>query len=117
LVFLVDDEPVLLDLAEVSLQPAGVLTRKFLDPAQAWRAFQRARPKPQLLISDYSMGKMNGLQLIEKCKTAHPPLKTILVSGNVGAEIILNGPVKIDQFLAKPYPPERLCALAKELLS
>jgi DNA-binding NtrC family response regulator len=93
-----------------------VTTRKFLDPDRAWQTFRRARSKPRLLISDYAMGKMDGLQLMQRCKEIHPELRTILVSGNVGAEIIVNTPVKIDQFLSKPYPPERLCALAVELI-
>ena len=115
-VFIVDDEPLLLDLAEVSLKPAGVVIRKFQDPAAAWQAFQRARPKPRLIVSDYAMGKMNGLELLARCKHAHPSLKTILISGTAGAEIIVNAPVKVDHFLSKPYPPERLCALAHDLL-
>src|SRR5690349_24388340 len=89
LIFLVDDQPMLLDLAEISLQGGDYSLKKFLDPEEALDSFLKARVKPDLLITDYALGKMNGLELIERCKAAKPDLKTILVSGTAGAEIVL----------------------------
>src|SRR5262245_21636824 len=99
LIFLVDDQPMLLDLAEISLQAGDYALKKFLDPEEALEAFLRSRTKPDLLITDYALGKMNGLELIERCKAAKPDLKTILVSGTAGAEIVLESPVKVDRFV------------------
>ena len=89
LIFLVDDQPMLLDLAEMSLQSEGYSLKKFTDPELALKAFLKARPKPVLLITDYALGKMNGLELVEKCKEAKPDLTSILISGTAGAEIVL----------------------------
>jgi response regulator RpfG family c-di-GMP phosphodiesterase len=114
-IYLVDDEPLLLDLAEASLQE-HYRTRKFLDPEEAWKAFGKEAPKPALLISDYAMGKMNGVELIARCKNMFPELKTMLLSGTAGAEIVLNAPVKVDRFLGKPYPPATLLETVKEML-
>ena len=116
LIFLVDDESLLLDLAEMALQPEGYTLRKFQDPEAALKAFVKARPKPALLISDYAMGKMNGIELIEKCKSIDPELKTILVSGTAGAEIIVNSPVPVDRFVGKPYQPANLSDLVRLVL-
>lgn len=116
LVFLVDDQPVLLDLAEMSLQSEGYTLKKFTDPELALKAFLKARPKPVLLITDYAMGKMNGLELIEKCKEASPELKSILISGTAGAEIVLESSVKVDRFLGKPYQPPSLAELVRRVL-
>jgi DNA-binding NtrC family response regulator len=116
LIYLVDDEPLLLDLAEVALKHDGYALKKFSDPDAALKSFLKARAKPALLLSDYAMGKMNGLQLIEQCKRAQPELKTILVSGTAGAEIVLSAPVKVDHFLTKPYQATALAEAVRGLL-
>lgn len=116
LIFLVDDQPMLLDLAEISLQGGDYLLKKFLDPEEALDSFVKARVKPDLLITDYALGKMNGLELIERCKAAKPDLKTILVSGTAGAEIVLESPVKVDRFVGKPYQPAGLADLVQRVL-
>jgi CheY-like chemotaxis protein len=117
LVYLVDDEPLLLDLAELTLQGAGYRLRKFLDPELAYQAFARARNKPDLIISDYAMGRTNGCDLLARCKQLAPALKTILVSGTVGPETVLNAPLTIDRFLAKPYQPAILAELVRSVLT
>lgn len=117
LIFLVDDQPVLLDLAEVSLQGGDYAVKKFLDPEEALEAFLKAKVKPDLLITDYALGKMNGLELIERCKAAKPDLKTILVSGTAGAEIVLESPVLVDRFVGKPYQPTGLADLVQRILA
>jgi DNA-binding NtrC family response regulator len=116
LIFLVDDHPTLLDLAEVSLQGDDYEIRKFPDPEIALQAFLKARIKPDLLITDYAMGKLNGIELIERCKKAKPDLKTVIISGTAGAEIVLGAPVKVDRFLGKPYQPSNLAELVRRLL-
>ncbi len=103
LVYLVDDEPLLLELAEMVLEGNGYRFQKFQDPTEAWNAFVTADPVPTLLITDYAMHAMNGVELIVKCKQLHPELKTILISGTVDENILRDVPVKVDHFLRKPY--------------
>ena len=117
LIYIMDDEPLLLELAEVSLQSAGYGIKRFQDPELALKSFLQANPKPDLLLSDYAMQNMNGLELIQKCKEIKPDLKAILISGTAGAEILLNAPVKVERFLGKPYEPAALVELARKLLS
>jgi len=115
-VYLVDDEKMLLDLAELALKDNGYVLKKFHNPATALKAFLRAKTKPALLITDYAMSKMNGMELIEKCKQTHPGLKSILISGTAGAEIILSSAVKVDRFLGKPYQTASLAEMVRSLL-
>ena len=117
LVYLVDDEPTLLDLLEVSLLADGYTLKKFLDPEEALKSFLGARPQPDLLVTDYALGKMNGLDLIERCKQANPDLKIVMVSGTASAEIALRSPVKVDRFLGKPYQPATLSDLVRAVLA
>src|SRR5687767_202800 len=117
LLYLVDDEELVLDVAEATLAPEGFRVKKFQDPEAALKDFRQAKSKPELLVTDYAMGKMNGLELIQKCKAAHPSLKTLLVSGMAGAEIMMGAPVQADKFLAKPYPAPTLVDTVRGLLA
>jgi CheY-like chemotaxis protein len=117
LIYLVDDEPLLLDLAEASLAPGGFIVKKFVDPEEALKAFAKARPKPDVLVTDYAMGKMNGVELLEKCRAHRPDLKCVLISGTVGAEVVLDAPTKVDRFMGKPYQPESLLELVRRVLT
>jgi DNA-binding NtrC family response regulator len=117
LIYVVDDDALLLDFAEAALRSAGYRTRKFVDPEAALQTLQKSRIRPTLLISDYAMGRMNGLELIEQCKAQAPGLKTFLISGTAGAEILLGAPVRVDQFLAKPYQAESLVQAVGRILA
>jgi DNA-binding NtrC family response regulator len=116
-IFVVDDEPLLLDLAELALQGGPYTLKKFQDPDLAYKAFAQARVKPIMIISDYAMGRLNGCDFLARCQQLQPNLKTILVSGTVGPEIVLNAPARIDRFLAKPYQPEILAELVRAVLA
>jgi FixJ family two-component response regulator len=50
----VDDEPMLLDLAATVLQPLGFNVRTFRDPKKALAEYPAARPV--VLVTDYAMG-------------------------------------------------------------
>jgi CheY-like chemotaxis protein len=117
LVYLVDDEPLLLELAEMVLEGNGYRFQKFQDPIEAWNAFSVAAPPPTLLITDYAMHAMNGIELIVKCKTLRPELKTILISGTVDENILGALPVKVDHFLRKPYRTIQLGDIVRSVLA
>src|SRR5712691_13283287 len=54
LIYVVDDEPMLLELAAVILEPLGYRVKTFRDPQSALQSFADARPRPALLITDYA---------------------------------------------------------------
>lgn len=117
MIFVVDDEPMLLELASVILEPKGYNIRTFRDPENALKAFKEASPRPELLITDYAMHSMNGMQLVEQFRALEPGQKILLVSGTVGEEIFREAPAKPDRFLAKPYQATQLTDAVKELLA
>jgi CheY-like chemotaxis protein len=116
LVFVVDDEAMLLELATVILEPLGYDIVTFRDPATALRAFARSQPRPGLLITDYAMHSMNGMELIQECRRLEPHQKILLLSGTVGIEIFHDASAKPDQFLAKPYQAKQLVELVRAML-
>jgi CheY-like chemotaxis protein len=100
-IFVVDDEPMLLDLAAALLKPAGFEVRTFRDPKAALAEF--GTTKPRVLVTDYAMGDMNGLELVQQCRKINPRQKILLMSGTVNENIYAQDTDKPDAFLAKPY--------------
>ena len=117
LIYVVDDEPMLLELASVILEPLGYTLETFRAAESALRAYEAAEPPPALIITDYAMHAMTGLDLVEACRQIRPRQKTLLVSGTVGTEIFRDSPVKPDRFLAKPYQAKQLIDAVEALLA
>jgi CheY-like chemotaxis protein len=100
-IFVVDDEPMLLDLAAAILQPHGFKVWTFRDPQLALEEFPAV--KPDILVTDYAMGSMTGMDLVVQCRRQNSKLKIILLSGTVDEGVYADAPEKPDRFLAKPY--------------
>lgn len=116
LIYIVDDEPMLLEMASVILEPLGYQLRTFRDPEAALKAFVSARPRPTLVVTDYAMHRLNGMDLIAGCRRAEPKQKILMVSGTVGPDIYGTADQKPDGFLAKPYHAKLLIDAVKALL-
>jgi CheY-like chemotaxis protein len=115
-IFIVDDEPMLLELASLILDPLKHPLRTFRDPEQAFQEFLNGRPRPWLLITDYQMHAMNGMDLIRLCRNVDSSVRILLVSGTVGEEVYANSAVKPDRFLAKPYTPAQMIEAVEKLM-
>ena len=113
--FVVDDEQMLLDLAAAILQPLGYNVRTFSDPRVALKEFPAARPA--VIVTDYAMGEMNGLDLVRECKRVNPKQKMILLSGTVDETIFAGLPQKPDRFLVKPYPVHEFIETIRALVA
>jgi len=116
LIYVVDDEPMLLELATAILEPLGYTVETFRSPETALRAFEAAAPLPTLIITDYAMHSMTGLELAGACRRVRPKQKVLLVSGTVGLDILRNEPVQPDRFLAKPYHVRQLVEAVSAML-
>jgi DNA-binding NtrC family response regulator len=116
-VFVVDDNIALGELATMVLESAGHKVRCFSDPLAVLKALTEANPKPAVLVTDYEMDGMNGLELIRSSQKVHPSLKTLLVSGSVDVSMMLMNPAEVHRFLGKPYEPAQLQNLVAELLA
>src|SRR5205807_112273 len=116
LIYVVDDEPMLLEMAAVILEPLGYRVKTFRDGESAIEAFSSARSKPVLVITDFQMHAMSGMALIEACRKLQPHQKILLVSGTVDERIYHDAPSKPDRFLPKPYQATQLEKAVKSLL-
>jgi len=116
LIYVVDDEPMLLELAAVILEPLGYKIQTFRDPELALSAFTAAQPRPGLIITDYAMHAMNGLELMRACRGLQPRQKVLLLSGTVDETFYQSASPRPDRFLAKPYQAKQLVEVVNELL-
>jgi DNA-binding NtrC family response regulator len=114
-IFVVDDEVTLLELAEAILAPLGCTVRTFTDPELALKEFEKVRPA--LVLTDYWMPRMSGMDLIRECRRLNPKQKAVLISGTVDGQVFANAVVQPDQFVAKPYDIQTLKDLVAKMLA
>jgi CheY-like chemotaxis protein len=115
-VYVVDDSPDLAEMLEVFLQAAGYPTRVFCDPLQAVEALKAAPAKPKLLVTDFQMPGMNGMELIQRCRGLHPDLKVLSASGHVPESGGAGYPSKPDRILPKPYTSRQLVDVVRSMI-
>jgi DNA-binding response OmpR family regulator len=110
-----DDEDIRRLNAEV-LAGSGYKVDAAADGAIAWGILQYNQY--DLLVTDYHMPKMSGVELLKKVRAAHVVLPVIMVSGTMPIEKLKQHPwLQIDATLAKPYTPDELLARVREVLS
>jgi CheY-like chemotaxis protein len=80
-VLVVDDEPSLASLGERRLTGLGYVVSSMSDPLAALEYVRLAPTGVDLVITDYSMPRMNGLELARQIQTIRPGLPVMLTSG------------------------------------
>lgn len=114
-IYVVDDEVTLLELAEAILSPLGYKVRTFNDPELALKEFEKDRP--ELVLTDYWMPRMSGMDLIRECRRLNPKQKTVLISGTVDGAVFADAAIRPNQFVAKPYDIQSLKDLVVQILA
>jgi DNA-binding NtrC family response regulator len=115
-IFVVDDEPMVADTLTTILNRAGFHATAAHSAEQALELAVEARPS--LLISDFSMPDMNGVELAMVLLETNPACKILLFSGNATNSDL--GPA-VDagydfRLLRKPvHPTEMLRQVARAL--
>jgi CheY-like chemotaxis protein len=116
LIYLVDDEAVVLDLLARCLVRAGFRTEAFTSPVVACSAFAVADEKPELLITDFTMPEMDGLELARRCRALLPRLKVLSVSGTLTEEALRASGIVLEGCLKKPFTPDVFVAEVRRVL-
>jgi two-component system, cell cycle response regulator CpdR len=82
LVAIVDDEKDITVLFSDALQKIkGVCVLTFTDPKIALEHFKTNNAHYVVLLSDFRMPELNGIDLIKKIKDSNPSVRTILMTG------------------------------------
>jgi two-component system cell cycle sensor histidine kinase/response regulator CckA len=117
LAYIVDDEPMLLDLNEAMLRSMGFEVRRFRSAEQAFETYRSEVLPPAIIVTDFSMQQMTGLDLIEACRAIHTEQKFLLLSGTVDASAFRETPAKPNHFMAKPYATDEFAGAVWRVLN
>jgi CheY-like chemotaxis protein len=105
-VLLVDDEPLIVVTLTEILEGSGFLVLPAFD---GWTALEKvAHCRPDYLLSDVLMPKMNGVELAIAVRKMYPSTRIVLFSGQAGiSDILLDGQRRGFEFelIAKPLHP------------
>lgn len=117
LVFIVDDNALLGEITRQLIASAGYETKLFHLGLPARSELLVTNHPPAVLVTDFDIGDINGLDLIGEVRKKLPQLKTLLVSGTAKPEALAKHPVKPDQFLAKPFRADELLGAVDRLVT
>ncbi len=117
LVYVADDESIFAEVVAAILRSENFDTRTFDDAESVVTALESTRnKKPAVLLTDYLMPGLNGMELIIKARILAPGIKSVLFSGQVESEVLSKYAVKPDRFLGKPFQPSVLLDAIHQVL-
>lgn len=116
LIFILDDDRDIGQVLRIVIEDAGFEVQLFDEPLAAIEALRTAPRVPQLLITDFHMPVMNGMEVIAEARKIAPGLKTISVSGTLTNSALRAYAVHPDAVLAKPFHPAELLLEMSKLL-
>lgn len=109
-ILLCDDEIHILRAAEFKFKRAGYDVRIAGDGQEAWEAIQRE--KPDILITDCQMPRMDGFSLVQKVRenpqTADLPIFMLTAKGFELSHDELAARWNVMAVIAKPFSPREL---------
>jgi len=117
-ILVVDDEPqVLLTLVKV-LRARGYVADGAANSSIALATLKDAREPYHLLLADYSMPEMSGLELAQRARRFHPDLPIVIISGQLARLPVQQArEVGINALLSKPLQTDPLISTIEGVLT
>lgn len=116
-ILLAEDEPMLRDIAKLTLEKSGYLVVTAKDGRDAVEKFLANSDRIRLLLLDFIMPRMNGTAAYKEIKKICPDITALFISGY--PEDYLNDKgVEIESFnfILKPFTPGMLLKKVREVL-
>lgn len=114
-ILVVDDDGDLRRFNAEMLGRSGYTVEVAADGALAWDNLQLN--DYDLLLTDYKMPKVTGIELLKKMHAAYMAMPVILVSGTMPTNELNEYPwLRIDATLLKPYTSEELLATVRKVI-
>ena len=114
-VMLVDDEFAITRTQKERLELLGYKVSCYGDGASAWEDFARDPNHHDILVTDYTMPRMTGLELSKKVKSVRPEMPIIVCSGYFSLGERLKEMDRVG-FLMKPVMIGDLATMLRTLL-
>jgi DNA-binding response OmpR family regulator len=116
-IYIVDDEPDILELVELNLSRAGFLTETFERAESMLKAL--AQKVPDLLVLDLMLPDTDGMELCKKLRAEekYRRLPIVMLTARVTTEDRIQGlDYGADDYITKPFSPSELIARIKAVL-
>jgi CheY-like chemotaxis protein len=115
-ILLVDDEPTLMEMATSILERLGYKVTGQTDSVNALEIFRSNPDEFDLVITDYTMPKLTGLDLAREVRRIRPDMPVLLCTGF--SEKITPDSVKElgVELLLKPYGVRQISEMVRKIL-
>jgi two-component system alkaline phosphatase synthesis response regulator PhoP len=115
LILLVDDEPNIIELAQLYLEREGFRTVSAPDGQAALDAVDKFRP--DLVVLDLMLPKIDGLEVCRILRGKNEPVAILMLTArDEDIDKILGLELGADDYLTKPFNPRELVARVKAIL-
>ena len=115
-VLVVEDNATMREALEITLAKMGLEVSSAADGAYA--AELLGAKKFDLLVSDYKLPGMNGLEVFQQARRSQPGLDAILITAFGSVELAVEAmKLGVADFLTKPFSPEELRVKVVKVLS
>ncbi len=115
-ILIVDDEPDLLSLTETALSSHGYQVTVRASSTDALQLLSETKTRCDLLLTDFDMPSVNGLQLVHLARQVRPALPVVLMSGNPDTKLQEEVARLRVNFLPKPWKMEKLILTVQSAL-
>jgi DNA-binding NtrC family response regulator len=114
-IWVIEDDRTIREAIDIILKKEGFVVFTF---RSAEEAFQQDGLEPEMLICDYKLPGMNGIETVKKLKAKFPALESIVITAfgsiDLAVDAIKQG---AGDFLAKPFAPDELLLKVHHLLN
>jgi CheY-like chemotaxis protein len=116
-ILLVDDDPAIVLIVERLLSLAGYQVRAFEDPVLALAALGEQPDGVDLVLSDFNMPGLSGVELARQCLALRPNLPVVISSGYLSEDVRQAAlAVGVRELLQKEFSVEQLPELLRRVL-
>lgn len=117
-ILFVDDEFSIAESTKMLLEKIGYTVREFTNPLEALSAFKSSPDSFDLVISDVTMPKMNGVDLSKNLRKVRPDIPVIICTGHsshMDEEKALK--LNINAYTMKPVTASQIAVLIRRVLA
>src|SRR5665811_2019813 len=116
-ILVVDDEADIRELIAGILEDEGHSTRLAKDSDETLQAIEERRPSLVILDIWLQGSKLDGLELLDRIRKAHPDLSVIIISGHGNIETAVAAIKRgAYDYIEKPFKSDRLILVATRAL-
>jgi CheY-like chemotaxis protein len=119
-ILLVEDERPVREIARLMMQFAGHEVLVAADGAEAVSIFESLAPSIDLVVLDYSLPGMDGLDVMERLREIRKDVRVIISSGYAPGDVLNlaqhKGTASFDGYLQKPFEMSELAVALRDVM-